>query len=177
MRTSLLASALLAAASIAPLAHAVDGTINFTGTILDAACTVDPGSATQTVSLGTVNKAVFVNAGDHASSAPIIITFGSCDPAITRIAARFDGPAAAGNSQLLGLTAATGAAVGVGIGIFEADGSALVPLGTKSVGIVAPAAGADATLEFRAKYVSTSALAGITGGPANAVATFTLDYN
>ena len=29
--------------------YAADGTINFTGTILDAACTVDPGSANQTV--------------------------------------------------------------------------------------------------------------------------------
>lgn len=155
--------------------YAADGTINFTGTILDAACTVDPGSANQTVPMGSVNKASFTNVGDLASSGPIVITVNACDPSITRIAARFEGTEAAGNSQILALT--PGGATGVGIGIFEADGTTLVPLNTKSVGIVAPAAGASADLNFVAKYVATAANADITAGDANSVATFTLDYN
>lgn len=167
---------MLIATTLSPIsAYAVDGTINFTGTILNAACTVDPGSVTQTVSLGTVNKAEFVNAGDAVSSGPITITVGDCDPAVTRVAVRFDGPLAAGNTELLGLT--SGGAAGVGIGIYEADGSTLVPLGTKSAGITAPATAATADMNFVAKYVATAANAGITAGVANAVATFTLDYN
>jgi len=177
MRTILFSSTFMVAACLAPMAHSADGTINFTGTILEGACTVEPGSATQNVSLGTVNKAAFVNAGDRASSAPFSVVFNSCNPAVTRVALRFYGRPAAGNNQLLGLTASTGAAAGVGIGLFESDGSTLVPLGTKSLGIAAPASGASARLDFTAKYVATADVSAITGGPANAVATFTLDYN
>ncbi|KQQ60795.1 hypothetical protein ASF66_13740 [Pseudomonas sp. Leaf129] len=177
MRTTLLASSFLAAAALAPLAHAVDGTINFTGTILDAACTVDPGSANQTVPLGNVNKSAFVTAGDRASSAPFVITVNACNPAITRVAVRFDGPTAPGNPQLLALSAGGTPATGVGIGIYEAVTDTLVPPGTKSVGIAAPAAGSAANLEFTARYVSTVETAAITAGPANGTATFTLDYN
>lgn len=175
MRTKLFGSMIIGVAFMPMAGLAEDGTINFTGTILDAACTVDPGSVTQTIPLGTVNKADFIVAGDVVSSSPITITVGSCDPAITRIAARFEGPLADGNTQLLGLT--PGGATGVGIGIYESDGSTLIPMSTKSVGIAAPADAATANLNFIAKYVATAANVGITTGAANAVATFTLDYN
>lgn len=176
MRINLLALALLAGSALAPVAHAVDGTINFTGTILDAACTVDPGSASQTVNIGTVNKTAFKAAGDTASNQAFKITIGECDPAITRAAVRFDGPTAAGDNRLLALSTGT-TATGVGVAIFESDSATLVPMGTKSVGLAAPADGESADLNFVAKYMSTTAPAGINGGAGAAVATFTMDYN
>jgi major type 1 subunit fimbrin (pilin) len=174
MRKILITIALFSAA-LTPAIQAADGTINFTGSILDTACTVDAGSANQTVPLGNVNKAAFKNAGDTASVQTFKITVSACDPTITRVAARFDGAIAPGNSKLLGLTA--GGADGVGVGIFEADGTTQVPLGVSSIGIDAPATGASADLNFVAKYVATAANVDIKSGAANATSTFTMDYN
>lgn len=174
MRKTLIAVSLICGA-VAPAAQAADGTINFTGSILDTACTVDSGSANQTVALGNVNKAAFKDAGDVASVQAFKITVSACDPTITRVAARFDGITAPGNSKLLGL--ATGGAEGVGVGIFEADGTTQVPLGSSSIGIAAPEENAPADLNFVAKYVATAANADIKSGVANATSTFTMDYN
>lgn len=177
MRTKILTAAILAASTLAPMANAADGTINFTGTILDAACTVDAGSAAQIIPLGTVSKAGFVNSGDVASSHDIKITISACDTAITRAAVRFDGLRDANDTRLLGLTSAgtAGVATGVGVAIFENDGTTLIPLGSKSAGMtIAPPAGGDLT--YVAKYMASTDAAGITGGTANAVATFTMDY-
>jgi major type 1 subunit fimbrin (pilin) len=161
------------------MANAADGTINFTGSIRDTACVVDPGSAAQTVPLGMVSKSGFVNAGDVSGAGQFTITIASCDTGITRAAVRFDGPVAAGDTRLLALTPGTGAnapAIGIGIAIFESDSTTLVPLGTKSAGIpITVPAGGDLT--FFAKYMSTTNLAGITGGNGAGSATFTLDYN
>lgn len=178
MRIKFFSATLLAVSSLTAVSNAADGTINFTGTILDAACTVDPSSSVQPVALGTVSKAGFVNAGDVASGGNIKIAISACDKSITRAAVRFEGPRDKNDPRLLGLTGAgtQGVATGVGVAIFEKDNSTLIPLGTKSAGmdIAAPEGG---SLEFVAKYMASTAAAGITAGTANAVATFTVDYN
>ncbi len=38
------------------ISNAADGTINFTGKILDAACTIDTSTESQTVNLGNIPK-------------------------------------------------------------------------------------------------------------------------
>jgi major type 1 subunit fimbrin (pilin) len=172
MRIKLLTAVL--ATLLTPMAHAVDGTIDFTGTILATACTVDAGSANQTVDLGTIGTDAFSAPGDTASIGRIAIVVDNCDAAVTRIATRFDGPLDVVNSNLLALT--TGGASGVAIGIYEQDGSTLINMGEGSVGKAAPTSG-PTTLDYVAKYVSTGPSADITAGVANAAATFTLVYN
>lgn len=176
MRIKLIIIALMAGAVMSPIANAVDGTINFTGKILAAACTVDAADASQTVSLGSINKASFTASGSTAGSAAFKIGIKNCDAAITNISTRFDGPLSKDDPRLLELSA--GGATGVAIAIFESDSSKIVPLGTKSVGIAKPAASnASADLNFVAKYMATKAPTAITAGDGKAVATFTMDYN
>ena len=60
------------------------------------------------------------------------------------------------------------------IGIYEVDNSNLIPVGagakTKTL-----ASGANTTIEFVAKYVSTAAT--VKAGTANSVSNFTVSYN
>lgn len=176
MRAHLFYTVFLTGLFLTPFANAADGTINFTGKILDAACTVDSADASQTVNLGSINKASFTSSGTTAGAAAFNITVSNCDPAITRIAARFDGSQSSDDPRVLALS--TGGAVGVGIAFYEQDSTTMIPLATKSVGIAKPAAsGASADLNFVAKYIATKAPTSIIGGDGNAAATFTMDYN
>lgn len=166
--------AALAATGLCPTAFAADGTINFTGSIRDTACTVNTGSATQTVNLGTVAASAFGAAGSQASARQFAITLTNCPSAVTSASIRFDGPLASGNSSLLGLTSGTGVATGVGVGIYEKDSTTLIPIGQASSAVTLSSTGSN-TLNFIAKYVSTAATVG--PGAANAAATFTVAYN
>ena len=152
-------------------AIAADGTINFTGNITDAACTVDSSSANQTVNLGTVSSQAFSSAGDSAAPTEFSINLTACPVSVATASVTFDGASDSSNDQLLQLTSGSTAA-GVGIGIYEADSSTIVPMHVSSVS--QPVA-TTATLNFIAKYVSTAA--SVTAGTANGVADFTVTYN
>lgn len=172
MRIKFVAATLLAASTLIPVVNAADGTIEFQGTIRDTACTVDAGSATQVVQIGNVSKSAFTGAGSTAGGESFKITLTACDPTITRVAARFDGPSADGDSRLLKIS--DPAVTGVGIGIFESDNTTLIPIASKSASVpVTTATGAE--LEFVAKFMSTATA--VTGGIGNATATFSMDYN
>ncbi|MEB7538539.1 fimbrial protein [Pantoea anthophila] len=163
----------LAAVSICGTASAADGTVNFTGTIRDTACTVDTASANQTVNLGTVAATSFGSAGATASSTRFTINLTGCPAAVTSASIRFDGPLASGNSNLLALSSGQ-TATNVGVGIYQQDSSTLIPVGRASAPVTLSSTGTNA-LNFIAKYVSTAAAVG--AGSANAVATFTVAYN
>lgn len=51
-------------------ADAGDGTVKFTGEIVDAACVVSPDTQKQEVVLGQVNKSVFTAMGDKSTATP-----------------------------------------------------------------------------------------------------------
>ncbi|RWR01119.1 fimbrial protein [[Pantoea] beijingensis] len=170
---TLIATATLAAVSICGTASAADGTINFTGSIRDTACTVDTASANQTVNLGNIATTSFGSAGSSASSARFTINLTDCPAAITSASIRFDGPLASGNSNLLALSSGQ-TATNVGVGIYEQNSTTLIPVGSPSDAVTLSATGINA-INFLAKYVSTAAVVG--AGSANAVATFTVAYN
>ncbi|ELJ8023545.1 long polar fimbrial protein LpfA, partial [Escherichia coli] len=54
-------------------ADAGDGTVKFTGEIVDAACVVSPDTQKQEVVLGQVNKSVFTAMGDKSTATPFKI--------------------------------------------------------------------------------------------------------
>jgi len=166
--------ALLVGSAFASVANAADGTINFVGRITDQACTIDPATANQTVTLGAVRTGAFGPAGSVAAPTRFGITLTSCPAAVTTATLKFDGPTSTANSNLLALTPVTGVAEGVAIGIYEVDNSNLIPVGsgakTKTL-----ASGANTTIEFVAKYVSTAAT--VKAGTANSVSNFTVSYN
>ncbi|WP_347449278.1 fimbrial protein [Pantoea stewartii] len=163
----------LAAISLCGTASAADGTINFTGTIRDTACTVDTASANQTVNLGTVAATSFGSAGSTASASRFTINLTGCPTAVTTASIRFDGPLASGNSNLLALSSGQ-TATNVGVGIYQQDSATLIPVAKASAPVTLSSTGTN-TLNFVAKYVSTAATVG--AGSANAVATFTVAYN
>ncbi|UZE26231.1 fimbrial protein [Pseudomonas sp. B21-056] len=173
MKKTLIAVTLLAGAGVAGLANAADGKINFTGTVTSAACTITPATATQSVALGTVNTSALATVGSVASPTKFSIVLSSCPVAVTSATVKFDGPTDATNKNLLALTAGTGVATGVGVGLYESDATTQIAVGSPSASKPLSAS-ADTTFQFVAKYMATGTVA---AGTANAVSDFTVSYN
>ncbi|CAI1072035.1 fimbrial protein [Serratia quinivorans] len=178
MNKKLIAFALIASSISA--VQAADGTINFTGNVLDTACTVDTASASQTVALGNVNKSAFSAAGSTSGATRFTITLSGCPTSYNNATVKFDGTANSTNSNLLALNS-DATATGLGVALYEADGSTLIPLtsATKNITLVTNGSDTDATkgatATYVAKYMSTAAAVG--AGTANAATNFTVSYN
>lgn len=177
MNKKLLVMTLLAGASFTSMVHAVDGqgTLAITGEIIEAGCNIDSGSKDIKVLMGKISKTAFTQAHDTAGAKPFEIKLTNCPSGITGASIRFSGTPDTKNKQVLGVTAGSGTAIGVGIGLYGADGTTLIPLGDNSP--VQTKVGTAVTFSFYAKYIATAALAGITAGKADANATFTIVYN
>ncbi len=155
-------------------AQAYDGTVNFQGEIVDAACTVDIGAGNKmTVNMGKVNKSAFTGAGSTASATKFSLKLKNCPDTITSATVKFDGTAYSGDDTVLALTKETGVATGVGIQLADLSQSVL-PLFTPSSSYPLKAT-VENDLPFYARYIAMSDT--VTAGPANAVATFTMNYN
>lgn len=173
MKNNIVWMSLAAALACSTAAQAADGTINFTGNITTAACTIDTASATQTVNLGTITASTFTGtAGVAVAPTRFTIALSACPDTLTSATVKFDGTANSTNSNLLALSSGQGA-TGVGIGIYESNGTTLIPLQTAAAA-VSFTSGA-ASVSYIAKYVSTAA--SVTAGSANAVTNFTIAYN
>lgn len=163
------------AAMSASSVFAAEGTVNFTGEIIDEACTVDIGSSDSlSVSLGKVAKSSFSATGDDASTTKFTMTLKDCPAAVTAAQVKFDGTHDATDSSLLALTDETGVATGVAIALMTADKA---DLGLYAVNDYSYTLAADTEnkLDFYAAYRSTSDT--VVAGKANAVATFSINYN
>ncbi|MRS90360.1 fimbrial protein [Enterobacteriaceae bacterium RIT714] len=156
---------------------AEDGQINFTGEILDAACTVDIGAGnTMTVDLGKVNKSIFDKTGATSAPTAFVLTLKDCPAAITSAAIKFDGTSLDGDNNILALTAGTTeapAAAGIGIQILDDDNS-VVALATASKDYDLEADTAN-KLNFSARYIANSDT--VVAGPADSAVSFTVNYN
>lgn len=173
-KTLLAAIVMGAISSSAMSAQAADGTINFTGTITDASCTITADSKNQTVSLGKIGASSFSAANVTSSGAKFDINLSNCPASISAASVKFVGATDANNGDLLALTAGPTSAKGVAVGIYEQDTSTLIPLMKESAS--KPLSSTQNTkFSFIAKYVSTAA--SVTPGEANAVADFTVTYN
>ncbi|WP_406909113.1 fimbrial protein [Klebsiella oxytoca] len=174
MSQRMIAITLLAGSGLISLANAADGTINFTGIILESACTISAGHGSQSVVLGGVNKSAFTAAGNTAAPTKFSITLSSCPAAVTSARVTFDGKTDTANSSLLALTPGAGIATGVGIGIYEDNNTTIIPISVHSAAKTLSTT-EQTTFNFIAKYVSTAAT--VTAGPADAVSDFTISYN
>ena len=141
-------------------ALAADATVNFSGIILQEACSVATSNNTVNVQLGTYGVAQFPTVGTTTLPVPFSINLTGCPASGGPTAAlvTFSGAAdAAGDLALTG-----GGATGVSIDINSADsGIALTSAATQQ-------------LNFTANYISTSAA--VTAGVANAVAQVNISY-
>lgn len=176
-------AALAAAGVLAQGAFAADGTINFTGDIVDAPCSISANSQNLSVPLGKVTRTVFDGAtagtatlGKHSlNPAKFTIDLLGCGATAKGATVTFSGTADADDATYLritnagqvGVTAASGVAIEIGdsagtkIALGSASGQYTLGLG-------------DNSLKFQASYVATKTA--VTTGPANATAQFTVAY-
>lgn len=172
--------ALLAAAVVlgmSSLAHAADqghGKVTFTGSIIDAPCSIAPESVDQTVELGQVSNAALQGSG-KSTPKNFGITLENCSfgtpAAKNKVAVTFTGMESAAGNGLLGIT---GTAKGASVAITQADGQ-VIKLGTPTKEQALQ--DGNNTLSFAAYMQGDGASAAITEGEFQAVADFTLAYN
>ncbi|CAI1579739.1 S-fimbrillin [Serratia fonticola] len=176
MKKNLIAVAVLAASAFGVSAFAADGQVNFTGEIIDAACTVVNTPANPlNVQLGKVARTTFTQAGDKSSATKFTLQLKDCPATVTSATVKFDGTSVSGDNSVLALTQASGVATGVGIQLSD-DTQTVVPLYTASKSYALQSGtGVMNNLDFSARYISTSNT--VTAGPANSVASFTINYN
>jgi type 1 fimbria pilin len=149
------------------------GTVTFTGSIIDAPCSITPTTADQTVDLGQVSSAALADGG---TSTPqnFQINLENCQVSATTPAAvtvTFSGTADSTDPTMLGLA---GTASGAGIVIAD-QSTQPIDLGTPSN--ATDLLEGDNTLQFAAWLKGESgASATVTPGDFQSVANFTLAY-
>jgi type 1 fimbria pilin len=177
MKLNKIVLAVSLALGMASFANAADqghGKVTFTGSIIDAPCSIAPESIDQTVELGQISNAALK---DNGQSTPknFDIKLESCSfgtpAAKNKVQVTFTGMESAGGKGLLGIT---GNAKGASVAITAADGQ-IIELGkpTKAHALQ----DGNNTLSFAAYMQGDGASAAITEGDFQAVADFTLAYN
>ncbi|NTY88597.1 type 1 fimbrial protein [Serratia fonticola] len=175
MKKNLIAVAVLASSAFGISAFAADGQVNFTGEIIDAGCTVvNTPSNPLTVNLGKVARTAFKVSGDTAAATIFKLQLKDCPATVNTASVKFDGASVAGDNSVLALTQEAGVATGVGIQLTD-DTNAVLPLYTASKAYSLQSGAAINELGFVARYISTSNT--VTAGPANSMASFTINYN
>ncbi|WPH13682.1 fimbrial protein [Variovorax paradoxus] len=174
-------AALAVAGALSQAAFAADGTINFTGEIVDAPCSISPNSQNLTVPLGKVTRNAFGGTagtaviGTKATPARFTIDLLGCGATAKGATVTFSGTADLDNATTLRLANAgqvgVGSASGVAIELGDSAGTKIA-LGSPSADYVLGLG--DNSLKFQAAYVATKTA--VTVGPANAVAQFTVAY-
>lgn len=178
MSKRLLSAALIAGLGMAflPAAHAVDGTITFSGNITGLTCTVTVnGTSGSTVTLPTVSTSALTAAGNVAGQTPFSIALSGCDSSISKAATYFEaGPNVASDGRLL--NTATSPAANVEVELAYSDNSQVL------VGETAPTTGAgsaavtsgNATLDYYARYYATGTAG---AGAVSSTVQFSMIYN
>ncbi|OUF32413.1 hypothetical protein AZZ64_004679 [Enterobacter cloacae] len=150
------------------------GKVTFTGSIIDAPCSITPESADQTVDLGQISK-VALQDGGKSTPRNFSIDLENCSfgtpAAKNKVQVTFTGMASAANNGLLGIT---GTASGASVAITSGDGQ-LITLGEPTSEQILQ--DGNNTLSFAAYVQGDGASATVTEGDFQSVADFTLAYN
>lgn len=154
------------------------GKVTFTGSIIDAPCSIAPGSLDQTVPLGAISNVALAANGNTGSSTPkpfhieledcVITTPGTKD----KVSVTFTGAASPHDSDSLALVG--GDASGASIVLTDGDG-VKVKLNTASTGQTV--INGNNTLTFAARVQGGGAAATIVPGTFQVPANFVLNYN
>lgn len=146
------------------------GNITFTGSIIDAPCSITPESSNQTVDLGQVSNSLLAKAG---TSTPrnFTIDLEKCDTTTKKnVIITFGGSKDSENDKLLGIT---GTAKGAGVALTDGSGTQIT-LGEPSAarGLLA----GNNKLNFSAYLQGNKVDGTVTPGEFTSVANFTLTY-
>lgn len=157
-------------------AHATNGTVKFTGSIVKSTCTVNSTDANKEVFIGKYPTTAFSKIGDVTASKAFSINLANCDSGSYTL--RFDGPTVAGNPNLLAVSAATG----VGIEILD-NNEKVLPINQtadeNTAWVTASSSNTTtpngtAVFNLKARYKSFNQT--VTPGEANASSSFTIEY-
>ena len=179
--------AALIAASLAPLAHAGDGTINVSGNVTDSTCkingTAQNGTSVSTLSiaLGTVSKADFAAAGKTGSVATGTTASGfnvalTACPVSSTVSLVLDGVGAIDTATSSYKNTTSGGATNINAQIVNAENglnTVLDPQGLNKISKTTDAAG-NANFLLGARFLATGAA---TAGAFTTTAGFTVVYN
>lgn len=159
---------------VAPAAHAYDGQIEFTGSLVGTTCTINGGENNFTVAMPPVSTTSLATAGAWAGRTPFAIDLSSCDPDTGRVSAYFEpGPTVNLSTGRLIVDTGTDAATNVEIGLLNNDFSAIAAGAASQNSQVVDINSGSATLNYYSQYVS---LGNATAGMANSRVQYTLTY-
>jgi type 1 fimbria pilin len=173
-KTLLVAAMVFGMSSMAQAADQGHGKVTFTGSIIDAPCSIHPKSIEQTIELGQISKASLIENG-KSTPRNFDIKLEKCSfgtpAAKNKVQVTFTNMNSAADNGLLGIT---GTAKGASVAITQGDG-AVIKLGepTKQQTLQ----DGPNTLNFSAYLQADGASTTITEGEFQAVADFTLAYN
>lgn len=184
MKLNKIMLAAVMAFGVSSLAHAAvkdrgHGKVTFSGSIIDAPCSIAPESIDQTVELGAISN-VALKDGGKSMPRPFQIKLENCDLTVdandpsknnNKVSLTFTGSASEADSALLGIT---GTAKGAGIALTDGNGKNIT-LGTATDARLLQ--NGSNTLSFSA-YLQGSGASGaqIVPGEFQSVADFTLAY-
>src|SRR5690606_13216089 len=145
----------MACASVSVFASSGEGQINFTGEIIDSACTVVNGlSNPLNVSLGKVSKSAFTGSGSTTSTTRVSIQLKDCPETVTSASVTFGGTPDSNNKDILAVTSGTGSASGVGVQLLDKTENPL-SLYTASAAYTLTPGTTTNDLQFGARYIQT----------------------
>jgi type 1 fimbria pilin len=188
MNKNLIAAVLatMAMGSVVSTAHAANqgnGSVTFTGSIINAPCSIAPESVDQTVNLGSVSNKALAN-GNKSSPQSFQIKLQDCDLtglAKNTVTATFTGTPSKVNADNLGLTGtAKGASIvltqgGTDIKLGEAASASKLGDGTNILAFAAYLQG-ESTTTTPTGGTATTTYSTIVPGDFTSVANFTLAY-
>jgi type 1 fimbria pilin len=166
--------AIAMALGMTSMAHAVDeghGKVTFSGSIVEAPCSIDPESEDQTVKLGQISQTL-LSGGGKSDPEAFSINLENCAVTVNGVKVTFDGIKSKDVPDLLAI--GEGTAKGAAVGITRYDGTP-IKLGeaTEALTLVS----GDNQLKFAAYMQGTTASEGVTAGDFKSEARFTLTYN
>lgn len=162
-------------------AIAYDGTIAFTGKVVDQTCSVKSGSESLTVTLPTVSKTALTTVAKTAGLTPFVIELSGCTPSATegakKVKAYFEPNAATDfTTGNLNNVTGNGKATEVQVQLLNADGSTPIKLGkdVSAQGVTTTdISTADVTLRYNAQYYATGTA---TAGDVSTTVNYTIAY-
>jgi len=166
----------------APAAHAQDGTINFTGTLLQQTCEVSSGEKTLSVKLPNVPIGM-LNTGGGAGTigdTSFEIHVEKCNASPNTVTAVFMSDNVTPEGRLANATpAGNGGAENVWLELTDNDGRMIKvndDADQKANGTYATIAGGAATLKYTAKYYADPSAGAVTAGTITGTVTYTFAY-
>ncbi len=171
--TTLTAALFAAGAAHAGAITVQGGTVDFTGEVVDPACSAV--ASTPTVTLDPVSTTLLTDPGQPAGQQKdFSITLQNCSATVLKnVGITFNGTADGTLPDALKNTAGAGAAEHVALQLYGPDDQTLA-LGSDS-SVVAVQDGADTAIPFKVDYIATDDAA--TAGSVAATATFNINYS